>query len=172
MKTFLAFLLGAVLAGGIVWYLGGEKHGSTPPPSSTSTPHSTVEKKVDDIKKGVSDTADSVRSAIDAKLDLLHLKADQIKEELAAKGKVVRNQSREWATEVKDAALDAKITGEIKGKYALDKEVSALNVSVNTTDGVVTLSGSASSYDAISKAILLAMETEGVRQVISTIQVK
>src|ERR1043166_673321 len=104
MKTFLAFLFGAILAGGAVWYFSGERHGSMTPPSPSTSSHSTVEKKMDDIKKGGSDTADSVRSAIDAKLDLLHLKADQIKEELAAKGKVVRNQSREWASEVKDAA--------------------------------------------------------------------
>jgi len=37
---------------------------------------------------------------------------------------------------------------------------------------VVTLSGTASSYEAISKAMLIAMETEGARQVVSTIQVK
>jgi osmotically-inducible protein OsmY len=37
---------------------------------------------------------------------------------------------------------------------------------------VVTLSGTAPSPDAISHAMLLAMETDGVREVISTIQVK
>ncbi len=131
-----------------------------------------MERTMDDIRQSVSNKADSLRTAIDAKLDLLGLKADEVKKELAAKGKVVRTQSRVWASELKGAAVDSKITAEIKGKYALDKEVSALDISVNTTDGVVTLSGTASSYDAISKAMLIAMETEGVRQVVSTIQVE
>src|SRR5438876_522694 len=86
----------------------------------------------------LSTTADSVRTAIDAKRDFWHLKADEVKDELAAKGKVVRRQTREIAEEVKDATADARITTAIKGKYAVDKDVSALNVSVNTTGGVVT----------------------------------
>jgi osmotically-inducible protein OsmY len=36
----------------------------------------------------------------------------------------------------------------------------------------VTLSGSASSPENIRKAILLAMDTNGVREVVSTLQVK
>jgi osmotically-inducible protein OsmY len=120
----------------------------------------------------VTEKADSLRTAIDAKRDIWHLKAEEIKEELAAQGKVVRQQTRELAAEVKDATQDAATTAEIKRKYAMDKEVPALSISVNTTEGVVTLSGTAPSYEAISKAMMLAMETEGVRQVVSTIQVK
>ena len=37
---------------------------------------------------------------------------------------------------------------------------------------LVTLSGTVPSPDAISKAMLLAMETDGVKEVISTLQVK
>ena len=171
MKNFMiALLLGAILGAGAVWYMNGkkeEKPAATPPPTKSST-----EQTLDDIRKGVSNTAESVRTAIDGKLDAWHLRGDDIKEELTAKGKVVRRQTREAVEEVKDATKDAAITTKIKGKYALDKEVSALNVSVNTTEGVVTLSGTASSYDAISKAMLIAMDTEGVKQVVSTIQVK
>ena len=43
---------------------------------------------------------------------------------------------------------------------------------MNTTEGVVTLSGSVNSAEDISKAMLLAMDTDGVREVISTLQVK
>jgi len=53
-----------------------------------------------------------------------------------------------------------------------DRELSALSISVNTTEGVVTLSGTVSSSENVSKAMLLAMETDGVREVISTLQVK
>jgi len=171
---FTALFLGAFIGGGAVWYVMGRNQEAPPPaPSSVfETNKSPMERTMDDFKKGVSNTAESMHTAIDAKLDFLHLKANDIKEELAAKGKVVRRQTREAAEEVKDATKDAAITTKIKSKYALDKDVSALNVSVNTTDGVVTLSGTATSYDSISKAMLIAMETEGVRQVVSTIQVK
>jgi len=181
MRTFLiALLVGFIAGAGVMWYVQGHRSEdaaktaeSTPPTApQTSAPQTPVEKAVEDVKQAVGNTADSVRTAIDAKLDIWHLKADDIKKELAAKGRVVRQQTRDLASEVKDATADARITTEIKGKYALDKDVSALNVSVSTTDGVVTLSGTASSFEAISKAMLIAMETDGVRQVVSTIQVK
>jgi osmotically-inducible protein OsmY len=43
---------------------------------------------------------------------------------------------------------------------------------VNTTAGVVTLSGFVSSSKHMAKAIVPAMETDGVREVISTLQVQ
>jgi osmotically-inducible protein OsmY len=43
---------------------------------------------------------------------------------------------------------------------------------VNTTRGVVTLSGTVSSEAKIGKAMLLALQTEGVQEVISTLQIK
>ena len=166
MKTFvIALIIGGILGAGIVWYVREKDAAESPAQSQAG-------KTMDQIKEAVADTAASVRTAVDAKLDILHLKSDQIKEELAAKGKVVRNQTREWASGAQEATTDAAITAKIKGKYALDKDVSALNISVNTTEGIVTLSGTASNYEAIAQAMLLAMETEGVKQVVSTIQVK
>ena len=49
---------------------------------------------------------------------------------------------------------------------------SAVAISVSTTDGVVTLSGSASSPENIRRAMTLAYETDGVNQVVSTLLVK
>ena len=69
-------------------------------------------------------------------------------------------------------AADARVTGAIKGKLVANKDLSALSISVNTTEGIVTLSGSVNSAEDISKAMLLAMETDGVHEVISTLQVK
>ena len=113
MKSYLIVLLIGFIAGaGVAWYFVGKRSEPTP----TTTAQSPVEKTFQDVKKTVSEKADSLRTAIDAKLDIWHLKAEEIKEELAAKGKVVRRQTREIAAEVKDATLDARITTEIKGK--------------------------------------------------------
>jgi osmotically-inducible protein OsmY len=43
---------------------------------------------------------------------------------------------------------------------------------VNTTAGVVTFSGAVSSANEISKAMLIGMQTEGVKEVVSTLQIK
>jgi hyperosmotically inducible protein len=68
--------------------------------------------------------------------------------------------------------LDARITAAIKAKLLTSKELSAWNISVNTTAGVVTLSGIVDSPDEIGRAMVIAMDAEGVREVISTLQVK
>ncbi len=53
-----------------------------------------------------------------------------------------------------------------------DPDLSAVAISVSTTDGCVTLSGTASSAENIRRAMTLAYNTEGVTQVVSTLLVK
>ena len=110
--------------------------------------------------------------AVEAKLVAWHLTGEDIQRELTDTGKVVRRQVSDFGAAMADAAGDAKITGKIKAKFALDKELSAFGISVSTTDGRVTLSGNVSSTKHISKAMVLALETEGVREVSSTLKVK
>jgi hypothetical protein len=100
------------------------------------------------------------------------LRTDQIREELARTGTIVRKKAREVGTAVSDATADTRITGRVKAKLALDSDLSALSISVNTTEGVVTLSGNVSSHEHIARAIRLTLETEGVTEVISTLQIR
>jgi osmotically-inducible protein OsmY len=60
---------------------------------------------------------------------------------------------------------DAAIVGEIKAKYVMDKDLSARDIHVDCTDGYVTLSGTVASPDLIGKAVVLALDTHGVRNV-------
>ena len=110
--------------------------------------------------------------AIETKMAAWHLTGDDIQKELTDTGKVVRRQMSDFGAAVADAAIDAKTTGKIKAKLALDKELSALGISVSTTDGRVTLSGNVTSSKQIGRAMLLALETDGVREVSSTLKVK
>ena len=103
---------------------------------------------------------------------MLHLRPEDIKDELARTGQVVRRAANEAGHAIADATADARITAAIKAKLLASRDLSALKISVNTTAGVVTLSGAVASSEHISKAILLAMETDGVREVVSTLQVK
>jgi hyperosmotically inducible protein len=102
----------------------------------------------------------------------LELRPEQIKDDLARTGRVVRRKARETGQAIADATADARVTTAIKAKLVANRELSALSISVNTTGGIVTLSGTVPSPEAIGKAMLLAMDTDGVSEVICTLQVK
>src|ERR1044071_2977650 len=76
-----------------------------------------------------------------------NLDTDKLKEELARTGKIVRENSARLGEAVKDATAEARTTSAIKAKFAADPELSALRISVNTTQGVVTLSGTVPSHE-------------------------
>lgn len=67
---------------------------------------------------------------------------------------------------------DSIITTKIKAAMAKDKQVSALNIKVDTDHkGVVTLSGKAKSREEADKAVLLAHRVEGVVAVQNNIEI-
>jgi hyperosmotically inducible periplasmic protein len=57
---------------------------------------------------------------------------------------------------------DATLTTRVKAKFAEDKTVSAMSISVETLKGVVQLSGFAKSADEKAQAERLARSTSGV----------
>ena len=57
---------------------------------------------------------------------------------------------------------DATLTTRVKAKFAEDKTVSAMSISVETLKGVVQLSGFAKSADEKAQAERLARATSGV----------
>ena len=68
---------------------------------------------------------------------------------------------------------DSVITTKIKSKLAADHITSLGRIRVDTdADGMVYLSGSAHSKEAISRAVEIARDTEGVRGVHSALVVK
>jgi len=69
-------------------------------------------------------------------------------------------------------ATDAGITGTVKTKLAADDRVKASEINVDTTKGVVTLTGNVDSQDAKDRALRLAQETSGVRAVTDMISVR
>jgi osmotically-inducible protein OsmY len=67
---------------------------------------------------------------------------------------------------------DATLTTRVKGKFAEDKTVSAMSISVETLKGQVQLSGFAKSAEEKSKAEQLARNTSGVQSVKNDIVVR
>jgi hyperosmotically inducible protein len=156
MKVFFALVLGVIIGVAAFWFY------------STNQGKSAVHRTGEQIENATKSTRDTIHD----KLKVLDLRSDDIKDELARSGQVVRRKAKEAGQAIADATADARITGAIKAKLLADRELSALSISVNTTEGIVTLSGTVSSPDNVGKAMLLAMETDGVREVISTLQVK
>jgi osmotically-inducible protein OsmY len=156
VRILLALIVGLALGAGVVWYIQSGRHNT----------------QVQSAADQVQNAAKSAGDAIQEKLKALNLRPQDVKDELARSGQVVRRKAKEAGQAIADATADARVTATIKGKLLANRDLSALSISVNTTDGVVTLSGTVSSTEAISKAMLVAMETEGVKEVISTLQVK
>ena len=97
---------------------------------------------------------------------------DKVKDELARAGKAVREEAGKAGEVVADVAANARITAAIKTRLVADSGLAAFKIDVDTTDGVVTLSGTVTSPDDIAHAMKLAMEVEGVHRVVSTLLVK
>ena len=156
MKVFLALIIGIALGAAALWFFTTKE--------GQSALHSTGE-QIDTVTK-------PARDAIQEKLAGFKLNPQDVKEELAKTGQVVRKKAEQAGKAIADATADARTTTAIKARLVADNTLSALNISVNTTDGVVTLSGSVASVEDIGKAMVLAMEVDGVREVISTLQTK
>jgi len=154
-EFFIGFLVGVVLTAATGGYFVIHKN-----------------KKVRHVQDVAASALQNASDAIEAKLAAWHLTTGDIEKELTDTGKVVRRQMSEFGASMADAAGDAKVTGKIKAKFALDKELSALGISVSTSDGRVTLAGNVSSAKQISRAMMLALETDGAREVSSTLKVK
>ena len=67
---------------------------------------------------------------------------------------------------------DSWITSKVKSEMIADKAVSAHNINVNTTGGVVTLSGTAPTSQESNKAAEIAHGVKGVKQVENNIRVQ
>lgn len=66
---------------------------------------------------------------------------------------------------------DATITTRVKTALLNDPDIAGLKIDVDTTLGVVTLSGVVKSKDEEAKAIAVARRIDGVKDVRSTLQV-
>jgi osmotically-inducible protein OsmY len=69
------------------------------------------------------------------------------------------------------AETDAGVTSKVKSKLAADDTVKAYQIDVDTSDHVVTLSGNVESDAARDRAVVLARQTEGVKDVVVNITV-
>jgi hyperosmotically inducible periplasmic protein len=155
MKILFLLIILIALGAGLYWYSN----------------HDRARDELRHVEDQASQRADQLKSAIQDKLKGTSLDPAEIKEELTRSGKVVRKKAEAVGSAIADATADARITATIKTKLVKDPNLSALRITVNTTGGIVTLSGSVDSIADIQQALKLALDTEGVREAISTLQV-
>jgi hyperosmotically inducible protein len=155
-----AFILGLILGAALCW-AGISYYGNRPMRAEARQAGADTREKVVEAKDYVEEKADS-----------LNLSTTNIKAELARAGAIVRRKTADVGDVIADTTADARITTAIKGKLVADAGLSGLSISVSTTDGLVTMSGAASSPENIQKAVQLAWNTDGVHGVVSSIQVK
>lgn len=87
-------------------------------------------------------------------------------------GTDVKQKTAQAADATMRAIEDGRVTAKIKAKMALDDSVKALNLDVDTKDGVVTVKGTVRSDAERQRALALARETAGVTQVVDQLQVR
>ncbi len=151
MKHTLLFLLLGALIGAASYHLYLRQEAG---PGSTRTQLSAAANRTESA-------AASATDAIGNKLRDWKLTPADIKADLQKAGKVVRTQAKAAGEELSDA----RIIAVIKGKYALESDLSALAINIDCANGHVTLRGEAASAELIGKAIRLALETSGVIEV-------
>ena len=71
-----------------------------------------------------------------------------------------------------DQIDDASITASVKAKLAVEEDVAAHNIDVDTVNGIVTLTGVVDTADEKAKAAQIAAATDGVRRVNNNLQIK
>ncbi len=124
-----------------------------------------VESAAKDVVKGIASDTKEIADAI----------SDKTREaiiEVKGLGIVVRKKNDNAVRKAVSSAGDAAITTRIKTQLLKDRDLSASDINVSTLDGKVTLSGKADSPHEVAKAVDIALNTAGVKEVVSEIVIK
>jgi hypothetical protein len=105
------------------------------------------------------------------RLSDLDLSVDSIARELKATGRVVRRKVAEAGRQLEESTRDARTTGKLKARFALDPVLKAREIEIDTEDGRVSLKGRVDSHEEVARAIRMAVEEDDVLEVTSTLQV-
>lgn len=152
-RMFFCFLFGVAVGVGGYWY------------SQQDAGKAQIERARAQVVSNASQVASSIKDQWN------DISVDAIKEELSRTGTVIREKAKVAGQSIAGATANVRITASIKTKLIGEPGLSAFNIHVDTTDGLVTLSGRVDSHDHVARAVKLALETDGVHKVVSTIQV-
>jgi osmotically-inducible protein OsmY len=166
MRVFFNGLVFGIIVGAFAYWYIQKKAGEHPEAQQR------YEQAAQQGASNVTDAAENMSEALQAKLDTLDLNTGQVQDELSRTGQVVRREAQDIGQAAVDTASDARAVADIKGNYALDSSLSVWKISVSCNQGHVKLLGTVSSPNDVGKAIVLALEAPGVRDVTSTLKVQ
>ena len=81
-------------------------------------------------------------------------------------------ETKEAAAKAGDAMGDAAITAKVKTAFMADPDVKALQINVDTKDGVVALKGAVDGRTNVDKAVQIARGIDGVKSVDNQLTVR
>ena len=145
--------------------------GKTPEPKPEPTVGQRAETAVRDAAAKTKEVAIDAKDAIQNKLVDWKLTPSDIKADLEKGGRVVRSKAAVVGAKTGEVLDNARVITVINAKLVADGQLSALKIDVDATDGVVTLKGTVNSAELIGRAVTLALDTDGVTQVVSLLTI-
>jgi hyperosmotically inducible periplasmic protein len=118
-------------------------------------------------KSGAEKTKDAGEKAYDKSKDAGEKAYDKSK----SAGEKAVDKSKDGVSKTGEAITDGWISSRIKTKYMGDEALRASDIKVDTTDHVVTLTGTVVSPAAHAKAIEFAKDVEGVQRVVDHMKI-
>ena len=107
----------------------------------------------------------TVGQQIDAGIERTNQAAQETVRDLQAAGQEIKQESAKAASVISEGAADMGITAKVKTALAGDAQLSAISITVDTTNNVVTLTGPAPSQAAADRASDLTKAVDGVTEV-------
>lgn len=107
----------------------------------------------------------TVGEKIDAGIERTKEAAAEAKQDAKVTANEIKQEASQVGTAIADGAADVTITAKVKAALAGDDQLSALDINVDTSNNVVTLTGPAPTQAASDRATLLTKAVEGVTDV-------
>ncbi|HEY6168626.1 MAG TPA: BON domain-containing protein [Verrucomicrobiae bacterium] len=154
MRYFILILIGVAVGVGGYWYFTEGQR----------------DRRIQDAQHEVTRSATQMGEAIRDKVS--EISVEDIKEELARTGRVIRQKAQQAVAAFKGDESEARLTNDVKAKLAADPRLAPRNIQVTVKEGRVTLTGSVESHEEIARAMQLALSAEGVREVVAELQLR
>jgi len=154
MRYFLLILLGAALGVAVYWYATDGRRDAR------------VQEAEREIARGAVRMGEVIRDTVS------EIRVEDIKEELARTGRVVRQKAQAAAAVIKGDETDGRMAATVQAKLAADPVLAARKIQVAVKEARVTLTGGVESHEEIARAMQLALGADGVREVVSELQLR
>lgn len=130
-----------------------------------------VREVVDQITVSPAAATSGLREDIDEAAREARQEGREAAEAAKETGREVQRRAGEAADRTGAAVSDAGVTAAVKAKFLADTAVSGLKIDVDTSDGVVTLTGTVATKAEADRAVMLARETGGVTRVVNNLRI-